>query len=60
MAISEEVIRGAVARGWCSPENSHKEMDVVLASAIATEVMRAIEAECAKETAAQPNKEEEG
>jgi hypothetical protein len=31
-------IRGAVARGWCSPENSHKEMDATLALAIADEV----------------------
>ena len=31
-------IRGAVARGWCSPSNAHKEMDVDLALAIADEV----------------------
>ena len=29
---------GAIARGWCSPENSHKEMDATLATAIAREV----------------------
>ena len=28
----------AVARGWCSPRNSHKEMDADLASSIAVEV----------------------
>lgn len=33
-------IRGAVARGWCSPENSHKEMDAVLAEAIAQEIKK--------------------
>jgi len=33
------LIRQAVARGWCAPENSHKEMDVVLAHAIAREVL---------------------
>ena len=35
---TKELIRGAVARGWCSPENSHKELDVVLAEAISQEV----------------------
>ena len=33
-----DAIRGAVARGWCSAENSHKEMDTTLALAIANEV----------------------
>jgi len=37
MSISE--IRGAVARGWCSQENTHKEMDVVLAEAIVREIV---------------------
>jgi hypothetical protein len=36
------LVRGAVARGWCSPENAHKEMDVHLAEAIAQEVCAAI------------------
>lgn len=31
-------LRGAVARGWCAPENARKEMDVELAEAIAREV----------------------
>lgn len=39
--LSEEELRGAIARGWCSPENAAKEMDVVLAKAIAEEVARA-------------------
>lgn len=34
----EEKILGAVARGWCYPENENKEMDVDLATAIANEV----------------------
>ena len=37
------LVRGAVARGWCSPENAHKEMDVHLAEAIAQEVCAAID-----------------
>lgn len=31
-------VRGAVARGWCSPENTHKVMDADLADAISREV----------------------
>jgi hypothetical protein len=37
-------IRGAVARGWCSPENSHKEMDSTLAEAISQEVLKLFDA----------------
>lgn len=37
-----ELITGAVARGWCHPDNSHKEMDATLAMAIADEVHVAI------------------
>ncbi len=33
-------ICGAVARGWCHPENARKEMDSELALAIADEVQR--------------------
>ena len=33
---------GAVARGWCSEENKHKKVDVVLAEAIAKEVEKLI------------------
>lgn len=33
-------IRGAVARGWCHPDNGAKEMDSELALAIAAEVQR--------------------
>lgn len=36
--VSREDIRGAVARGWCHPENEHKVMDSDLALAIADEV----------------------
>ena len=36
--MADDLIRGAIARGWCSPENAHKEMDVVLAEAIVKEV----------------------
>lgn len=35
-------ILGAVARGWCAPKNSHKEMDSDLAIAIAQEVERVV------------------
>lgn len=38
MTIPIETIRGAVARGWCTPKNEHKEMDADLAEAIAIEV----------------------
>ena len=34
-----EEIQQAVARGWCSKENEHKEMDVTLAIAISKQVM---------------------
>lgn len=33
-----EQIAGAVARGWCSPENAHKTMDTDLALAITKEI----------------------
>lgn len=36
----EEQVRQAVARGWCDPRNSHKEMDVDLADAITDEIVR--------------------
>jgi len=36
----EEQVRQAVARGWCDPRNSHKEMDVDLADAISAEVVK--------------------
>jgi hypothetical protein len=37
-----ERIAGAVARGWRSPENAHKEMDATLAFAIVDEVLAAL------------------
>ena len=37
--IDIEGIQGAVARGWCPPTTSHKEMDSVLAMAIADSVL---------------------
>ena len=40
--ITREEIMGAVARGWCSKENEHKEMDSVLAIAISEEVSKAV------------------
>jgi hypothetical protein len=46
--ISIEDLRGAVARGWCSAENSYKEMDSTLADAIVTEVHAALNAESQK------------
>ncbi len=38
-----ETLLGAIARGWCSKENEHKEMDSVLACAIADEVWKDFE-----------------
>jgi hypothetical protein len=42
--ISEDEILEAIARGWCHAKNVRKEMDGDLASAIASEVSRAIKA----------------
>lgn len=42
MMTFNEVLE-AVARGWCSPDNSGKEMDAVLARAIANEVWEAMQ-----------------
>lgn len=36
-------IREAVARGWCTPENANKEVDVVLAEAISQSVLAALQ-----------------
>jgi hypothetical protein len=40
--INREALLGAIARGWCSEKNSHKEMDSDLALAIFDEVERQI------------------
>ena len=40
--VGDDRIMQAIARGWCSEENSHKEMDVTLAKAIHAEVMSAL------------------
>ena len=37
-----DVIRQAVARGWCHPKNASKEMDADLAEAIIAEVVKAM------------------
>lgn len=42
VSVADELILQAVARGWCAPENAHKEMDAVLAQAIAREVSAAL------------------
>ena len=42
-------ITGAVARGWCAPENSSKVMDEELAMAIVAEVVNAIQPLLARE-----------
>lgn len=39
--MTRDEILMAVARGWCTPENKHKEMDSVLVSAIVSEIMQA-------------------
>ena len=38
----EEQITQAVARGWCHPQNAHKEMDADLALAIVAEVVKSL------------------
>ena len=40
--VNREALLGAIARGWCSEKNSHKEMDSDLALAIFDEVERQI------------------
>ena len=40
--VDSEDLLGAIARGWCSKENSHKTMDSDLAFAIFDEVERQI------------------
>jgi hypothetical protein len=40
--INREALLGAIARGWCSEKNSHKEMDSDLALAIFDEVEKQI------------------
>ena len=35
-------IRGAVARGWCTPLNDKKRMDIDLAEAISIEVYKLV------------------
>lgn len=41
--MNKDLILQAVARGWCSPENSGKEMDTTLAQAVADEVHRTVD-----------------
>ena len=41
--MTQEEIRGAVARGWCHDKNRHKEMDSDLALAISEEVEKLLE-----------------
>lgn len=43
MSVSYDEIAGAVARGWCSPENEAKEMDADLAQAISEEVFKYVQ-----------------
>lgn len=50
--MTRELILQAVARGWCSPENSSKEMDGSLAAAIADEVEKAVQEHHAMKLAA--------
>lgn len=40
--MTYEQLMGAVARGWCSTANQHKEMDPELASAITARVWEAM------------------
>lgn len=42
----DEAIVGAVARGWCAPENAHKIMDTDLALAITREVVAELASRC--------------
>lgn len=40
--MTKQAIVEAVARGWCHPDNAHKEMDSKLAYAIVEEVWKAV------------------
>jgi len=46
--MSREKVREYVAQAWCTKENKHKEMDVVLANAIVDIIMNEILPEFAK------------
>ena len=37
--VSRESVVAAVAQGWCTPENKHKEMDTILREAIVTNIV---------------------
>jgi hypothetical protein len=41
MSMADQ-IRQAVARGWCHPKNSAKEMDADLVEAIVAEVVKSV------------------
>ena len=45
--IDDEEILGAVARGWCHPDNEGKTMDESLAVAIAHEIRAILSVPCA-------------
>lgn len=49
--LSESAVLQAIARGWCHPENSGKEVDVALSKAIAKEIMAINEAAVLEEQA---------
>ncbi len=40
MSTREDLILGAVVRGWCSQKNEHQTMDPDLAEAITGEIMK--------------------
>ena len=48
---SFEEIAGAVARGWCAPENAQKEMDSDLAYAVTREIEALLQALATSEQA---------
>jgi len=41
--MEKQKIVEAVSQAWCTPENAHKEMDVVLGMAIVENVMKVLE-----------------
>ena len=48
VALTDADLLGAIARGWCSPANSHKTMDTDLAFAIAGEARAVLAAKGTK------------
>ena len=45
MILDKRTVLEAAARGYCTPTNSHKELDAELLTAVVDEILRALAAE---------------